>query len=284
MAEISIRKPHDAEGMERFVELMEGSFDLDDRVSVLPKHMFIALRNTGCLLGAYTENSLVGFICWWPDPTTEGSIYSHAIAVDRDHRGKGIGEKLLFGMQASAEGGGYRSVWGTFDPLKSYLAQLYVKNFGVTVSEYRNDYYGSLGAEELSGETPTDRFVAVKDFGVERKEKNREEITGVHRILQVDKDGVSVDVDNSDIDRNETGGEWRIERNISEDVLGIEIPNDFSKIKDTGTEIDWRYATRKIFTELLSKNEGSYTVAGFLHNETGKVNECTYILVNNSVR
>jgi predicted GNAT superfamily acetyltransferase len=280
MVEISIREPYEKEDMNRFVELMDSSFELQDRVSVLPRHVFIALRNTGCLLGAYIEDSLVGFICWWPDPTAERSIYSHAIAVDRKHRGKNIGEKLLFAMQDSAENDGYRSVWGTFDPLKSYLAQLYVTKFGVTVSEYRNDYYGELSAEELSGETPTDRFVAVKHFRTEKAQEH--ELTSeTPRVLRVEEDGVSIDVEKSVVTPTKEGGEdrWAIEEDIYEDVLGVEVPRNFVRVRDAHTETDWRFATRRVFTKLLKDNGGNYVVTDFLHEETEEVNDCTYVLV-----
>jgi predicted GNAT superfamily acetyltransferase len=279
MNEISIRKPTEEEDMSQFVRLMESSFDMeDDPTSILPKHTFIGLRNTETLLGAYMENDLVGFICWWPDPSQKRSIYSHAIAVNKEHRGENIAEKLLFAQEKSARNSGFTSGWGTFDPLKSYLAYLYVGRYGLKIIEYKTNYYGNLGAEELSGETPTDRAIVQKDF-LEKKNQKSSEIADVERVITVSGDGTSINIDESRITPKRSGSrEWRVDTSVSDNVLGIEIPHSFSKISESDNEVSWRYATREAFTALLSNNGGDYVVTDFLYPEADDVEECTYIL------
>jgi ribosomal protein S18 acetylase RimI-like enzyme len=62
------------------VEVLDESLDGDDDYRIL---------------GAFDDNTLVGYACWGPTPDTSGTYDLYWIAVDRSRQGAGIGTRLV---------------------------------------------------------------------------------------------------------------------------------------------------------------------------------------------
>ncbi|HZA98723.1 MAG TPA: GNAT family N-acetyltransferase [Gemmatimonadales bacterium] len=60
--------------------------------------------NTYSVLGAESDNDLVGWICWGPTPCTLGTYDLYWMAVDPELQGSGIGTALLAEMERRLDG------------------------------------------------------------------------------------------------------------------------------------------------------------------------------------
>jgi chorismate synthase len=135
-------------------------------IEVVPAAQMRAALHAGALVaGAFVGRELVGFLYGFPAfPHEEGlrpsGLHSHMMAVVPEARGLGVGRRLKWFQRRWCLERGIDWVTWTFDPLQSGNARLNVEHLGVVVHEYHVDFYGVLGGP-LSGESPTDRFVAL---------------------------------------------------------------------------------------------------------------------------
>lgn len=140
-----------------------------DDVEVVPAaQMRAALHAGGLVAGAFVGRELVGFLYGFAAlPHEEGlqgpGMHSHMAAVLPEARGLGAGRRLKWFQRRWCAERGLGWVAWTFDPLQARNARLNLHHLGAVVHEYQVDFYGVLGGV-LSGDLPTDRFVALWDL------------------------------------------------------------------------------------------------------------------------
>lgn len=282
MADIEVRHPTKQDNMSDFVELMSSSLGITDERSLIPEHMFRALAYTNCLLAAYDDGDLIGFVCKWPEEVDNNSLYGHAFCVKEEYRNMGVGERLSNSQIRRSKENGYDILKGTYDPLLSNNAQLHVHKTGEEVRKYERNFYGDLEMEEVEGETATDRFVVEKRLDGTGIAPHSPTVDNIYNVLRVAEDGVSIDIDESELRYKKKKQEWDFEYSGERTYLGVEIPDSFSKIKnsDVVDEQEWRYATREVFESLLTGNGGNYVVSDFLSNHKEGINRNRYVLTH----
>ncbi len=136
-----------------------------DREVVPAAQMRAVLHAGGLVAGAFVGRELVGFLYGFPAFAHEEGIgpsglHSHMAAVVPEARGLGVGRRLKWFQRRWCLERGIDWVSWTFDPLQAGNARLNLEHLGAVVHEYQVDFYGILGGE-LSGELPTDRFLAM---------------------------------------------------------------------------------------------------------------------------
>jgi predicted GNAT superfamily acetyltransferase len=136
-----------------------------DREIVPAAQMRAALHAGALVAGAFVGRELVGFLYGFPAFAHEeglqtSGLHSHMMAVLPEARGMGLGRRLKWFQRRWCLDRGIDWVSWTFDPLQVGNARLNLEHLGVVVHEYHVDFYGVLGGV-LSGELPTDRFVAL---------------------------------------------------------------------------------------------------------------------------
>lgn len=140
-----------------------------DDVEVVPAaQMRAALHGGGLVAGSFVGRELVGFLYGFAAlPHEEGlqgaGMHSHMAAVLPEARGLGAGRRLKWFQRRWCAERGLGWVAWTFDPLQARNARLNLHHLGAVVHEYQVDFYGVLGGV-LSGDLPTDRYVALWDL------------------------------------------------------------------------------------------------------------------------
>lgn len=160
------------EALRECEDLQRRVWGYDEREIVPAAQMRAALHAGGMVAGAFLGRELVGFLYAFPAIAHEAGLaqvglHSHMMAVVPEARGLGLGRRLKWYQRRFALERGIEWVTWTFDPLQAGNARLNVEHLGVLVHEYQIDFYGVLGGA-LSGELPTDRFVALWFLGSAR--------------------------------------------------------------------------------------------------------------------
>ena len=140
-----------------------------DDLEVVPAAQMRAALHAGALVaGAFVGRELVGFAYGFPALPHEAELvgpglHSHMAAVVPEARGLGAGRRLKWYQRRWCVEHGMNWATWTFDPLQARNARLNLHHLGAVVHEYQVDFYGVLGGV-LSGDLPTDRFVATWDL------------------------------------------------------------------------------------------------------------------------
>jgi len=201
-------------------------------------------------------------------------FYSQFAAVRSAFQGLGLGVRLKE-FQGEAVLGllGVGTIICTYDPLTAVNAHRNVRHFGMEVLEYRVATYGEYGGRLNRLDVPTDRFLMSWDLipkapgdarGAGPVPGDADQVlrTGTRRI------------------KGRTGElELEVVESVELDRAGktarVPIPSDFylmlreTDVEDPGVRripVDWRSATRRVFTALL---ERGYRVADFRRPEAG---------------
>jgi predicted GNAT superfamily acetyltransferase len=86
-------------------------------------------------------------------------LYSHMLAVRKDHRNAGLGQHLKLFQREDALARGFELMEWTFDPLEIKNAYLNIERLGAIARRYNVNQYG-ITSSPLQGGLPTDRLVA----------------------------------------------------------------------------------------------------------------------------
>ena len=132
-------------------------------LEVVPINQLVAAGHAGgCILGAWNEHQLTGFIygfpAFRPDRTPAHGLHSHMMAVLPEARGLGVGRQLKWGQRSWCLSRALNWATWTFDPLQARNARLNFEYFGVTAGTYLENVYGELGGHLNSG-LPSDRLL-----------------------------------------------------------------------------------------------------------------------------
>jgi len=154
LSEFVIGEPDDLAPLESLQQKVWGCSQLD----IVPAHLLKAQQHHGgCLLAAWREGQLVGFVYGFPGRLGENYLLSHLAAVDPRFQGQGLGRQLKQAQAQWARQRGYRRIVWTFDPLQAANARLNIQRLGAVASRYLRHYYGDLD-DDLNRGIPTDRL------------------------------------------------------------------------------------------------------------------------------
>jgi predicted GNAT superfamily acetyltransferase len=157
---MTIRPVTELVELEKCVELQREAWGLAD-IEVIPVRMFVTQNRVGGLvLGAFENNTLVGFLNAMPG-VRDGTPYwySQMLAVKNTLRNRGIGSDLKLAQRDYARARGIHLIEWTFDPLESKNAYLNIAKLGVIVRRYYVNLYGATASQMQQG-LESDRIIA----------------------------------------------------------------------------------------------------------------------------
>ncbi len=245
----------------------------ESEAEIVPAHLMnSAVHNGGLLLGAFTEQDLVGFVFGFSGfyRTPDGprlKHYSSMLGVRPEWRDQGLGFALKRAQWQLVRYQGIDRITWTFDPLLSRNAWLNIARLGAVCSTYLRDFYGKMN-DVLNQGLPTDRFDAdwwVNSPRVNRRlsRRRRPNLTLIHYLsggaqiynpAEMDIHHLPHPVDSQ-----------VVEIGIDLPFLLVEIPDDFQALKAADFHLagEWRMHTRTIFETLFN---AGYIVTDFVRS------------------
>ena len=249
-----------------------------DELEVVPAAQMRAALHAGALVaGAFVGRELVGFAYGFPALPHEAGLvgpglHSHMAAVVPEARGLGAGRRLKWYQRRWCVEHGMNWATWTFDPLQARNARLNLHHLGAVVHEYQVDFYGVLGGV-LSGDLPTDRFVAAWDLTGPhvRAAAGRDPTAAAYRLPD---DGASPTLAAADL-APAADAAWALRRDEPEDdpaeaVVGLEadtvwtaVPRDVNALRRAAPlrALAWAEASRAVALDLVGRR---YEVDGFV--------------------
>jgi predicted GNAT superfamily acetyltransferase len=147
------------------VELQEATWGEGFSERVPAAILRVSQKIGGVSAGAFDDTGhMVGFV-FGLTGVRNGEIvhWSDMLAVRRDLRRQGIGERLKQYQRDKVVAIGVTSMLWTFDPLQAGNAHFNINHLGAMPVEYVPDMYGTTGGP-VHGTTPTDRFIVRWDL------------------------------------------------------------------------------------------------------------------------
>ncbi|OGO32088.1 MAG: hypothetical protein A2136_03280 [Chloroflexi bacterium RBG_16_54_11] len=258
---------HQVEQLQRLV-WQEKDADL------IPAHLInSAVHNGGLLLGAYVDQTLVGFVFGFPGLyiTPDGprlKHYSSIMGVLPELSGQGLGFTLKRAQWQMVRHQGIDRITWTYDPLLGRNAWLNITRLGAVCNTYRQNFYGQMD-DDLNRGLPSDRFDVdwwVNSHRVNRRlSRRRRNHLGLFHFLS---GGASIlnpaRVDPSGLPHPVQGAEYPLGKELP--IVLVEIPADFLAMKAANLDLalEWRMHTRTFFVELF---DVGYLVTDFVRAE-----------------
>jgi predicted GNAT superfamily acetyltransferase len=247
----TIDECRDVAALERIVW---GYTDAEDVVP--PPVLIVSIKRGGILLGAFDDGgAMKGFVYSIP-AVKDGrpTQWSHMLGVTPDARSSGIGTRLKLAQRDAAIAMGVDLIEWTYDPLQAANAHMNFSKLGIVVQEYEENVYGE-STSPLHRGTPTDRFVAEWHVTAPHVER---------RVASFGSSGGPIVRDNSVggapvVNPSKAGGTWvrpgAADLSIDARRVLVEIPIGFSEMleRDAQLALDWRHATREIFTSYFAR-------------------------------
>lgn len=142
--EITIRECITLDELGDCVDLQRAVFQLPE-IELSPVRHFVVTKNAGgFILGAYSENDLIGFVLSVPAFLRgERAFYSHMTAVRQDFQSYGVGATLKWSQRDRALEMGVKFVKWTYEPVKSRNAYFNLEKLGAILTEYQHNFYGT---------------------------------------------------------------------------------------------------------------------------------------------
>ncbi len=251
---------------------------------VVPAHMLItAIHNGGLVLGAFSEEKLIGFVFGFPglESTPDGprsKHCSHMMGIHPNHRDSGIGFALKRAQWQMVRHQGLDHVTWTYDPLLSRNAYLNIAKLGAVCTTYRRAEYGEM-RDGLNAGLSSDRFQVdwwINTRRVERRLGKRSRPT--LKLTHIARSGLhplySLQYRTDDLPRPPEHLPPLEDR-----LLVVEIPDDFLALKsiDFALARDWRFFTRALFETAFASN---YIVTDFVFDRAEGRPRGLYILTH----
>jgi len=260
--EIEIRPIEDHRGLRECEQLQQEIWGFAEQ-AVVPDHLLLtAVRNGGCLLGAYDGEKLIGHV--FSLIGYEEGRPKHAslqLGVLPDLRYRGVGYRLKLAQRAFALKQGIELITWTFDPLQSANAHLNFKKLGTIARRYERDYYGEM-RDELNRGLPSDRLLVEWWLTSPRVEAKIGESYALPSVDELLSQGAAL------VNQTELRDGWltNIEYHLNlrgAEFLLVEIPTDITRMKaeDLKLACRWRAETREIFEHYLAQD---YLVSEFI--------------------
>jgi predicted GNAT superfamily acetyltransferase len=165
---ITIRPCEGHDELAACVQLQIDVWGYGDR-DVVPRRVFVVGQKIGGqVIGAFDQQTLVGFAMALPAFSPEGPyLHSHMLAVNPAYRNQGIGRRLKVFQREEALARNINRMEWTFDPLEIKNAFLNISKLGALVRRYIPNFYG-VTSSPLHGSVPTDRLCAEWHLGSAR--------------------------------------------------------------------------------------------------------------------
>ena len=260
-------------------------------LEVVPLHVLITIaHNGGVLLGAWDDETLVGFVFGFLG-TDEGEAHrpaltrlkhcSHMLGVLPEYRDQGLGYKLKLAQREEVLKQGIRLITWTYDPLESRNANLNIARLGAVCKTYKREVYGEM-ADALNAGLPSDRFQV--DWWI-TSQRVKQRLSGDRPRLTY-QSFASAGVPIVNPARPNTNGLPKMIADITEPLgmLGlIEIPANFQAIKlaDNALAHEWKTRTRSTFETAF---DAGYLVTDFIHETIDGRQRAFYVLARGEAR
>ncbi len=140
---IEVRECTTLDELSACVDLQREVFSLPE-IELSPVRHFVVTKNAGgFVLGAYSDDELIGFVLSVPAfLREEKAFYSHMTAVRADFQSHGVGAKLKWEQRSRALELGVNYVKWTFEPWKARNAYFNLEKLGAEMREYARNFYG----------------------------------------------------------------------------------------------------------------------------------------------
>jgi predicted GNAT superfamily acetyltransferase len=251
---------------------------------VVPTHVLItAIHNGGIVLGAFSDEMLVGFNFGFPglDMLPDGphpKHCSHMLGVHPDWRDSGVGFALKRAQWQVVRHQGLDHITWTYDPLLSRNAYLNIAKLGTVCNTYHRSEYGDM-RDGLNAGLPSDRFQVdwwLNTTRVERRLSRRP-----RRALKLDQ-FAKAELQPLYTLHTGTDGLPRHPEHFSliqAKLLLAEIPSDFLALKadDFALARDWRFFTREVFETSFAEG---YIITDFIFDHTSGKPRSMYVLTD----
>ncbi|VEF46574.1 Uncharacterized conserved protein [Bacillus freudenreichii] len=232
-------------------------------VTPLPQ-LVAAIHNGGCVIGAFDEDRMIGFVYGFPGITdihAKPHLVSHMMAVDPKYRNQGIGESLKRRQRDWAIDKGFEKITWTFDPLEIKNGYLNLTKLGGYVRTYYVSYYGIM-QDKINKGMPTDRFLLEWDLlsdPVVKVGMKKEKYGRIHDYPLALEFSIQ---DSLPVSGN-------VVQHDGEKAVLVPAPKDIQTVKNHSFELayDWRMKIRQAIQELFSN--GYVIVAAIPSDDVG---------------
>lgn len=252
---------------------------------VVPGHLLLTIEhNGGLLLGAFVDDSLVGFVLGFlgvdtasPERVAMARLKhcSHMLGVHPDYRDQGIGLALKLAQRRQLLAQGVRLATWTYDPLQSRNAHLNVRRLGALCRHYIPNAYGEM-RDELNQGLPSDRFEVewwVTSSRVETRVEGTRPPLDLANFLAAGAEKVNP----ASLDEKDLPHPSQTPASLDGNLLLVEIPPDIDRVKREDIDLAhaWRQHTRELFQSAF---EAGYIVTDFVHLAGEQVPRSYYLL------
>jgi predicted GNAT superfamily acetyltransferase len=255
ISDITIRAIDELAEMRAVEELQKETWGIPD-LDVVPLTQLVAAKEAGgVLIGAFDDETLVGFVYGFPSfERGELAHHSHMLAVKPAYRNYDLGRRLKLAQREHVIAQGIGLISWTFDPLQSLNAHFNFGKLGVLADRYFLNFYGE-DAPSFLHQTGTDRLWVSWLVSSERV---KERLNGISYLVPSNLGPSLVQVEADDSSRRNDLAEG-----LARDHAAIEIPSKIDALsRETG--LRWREDTRWAFTEAL---KAGYFVDAFVRDK-----------------
>ena len=284
---IEIRSITDFDETKQIEEVQLLTWGMKEQDVIPARIVYALVRNGSCLLGAFDEGKMVGFV-FGQLGTMEGLderidqvaaarllMYSVTMGILPQYQRLGIGYRLKIAQREFALRIGVRLITWTFDPLESLNGYLNFGKLGVVCNSYHRNYYGPMSG--INAGLPSDRLY-VEWWVTSNRVKSR--VSG-HRgsltLSQYLEGGAKII---NDCDPNEQRllippASFLKRRGT---LLLVQIPENIQSIKSSNKDLayEWRMHLRELF-EYYFANE--YLVTDFVRDKNEEGSSRSYYLL-----
>ncbi|MBJ7469821.1 MAG: GNAT family N-acetyltransferase [Solirubrobacteraceae bacterium] len=187
-----------------------------------------ALVHTGaCVRVAESDDgTLSGVVVAFAATGDPRVLYTHVLGVAPRARSESLGTALTREVLHWAHAAGFTAVEGTFDPLVSRNAHLYLSVLGAQATRYETDLYGEID-DAINGGQNTDRLLIRWDLD-DTSQKSPTPDTPVRPIVGVSPDGEPTMLD------------------VLDPAVAVAVPDDIERIRIESPQLArrWREVTR----------------------------------------
>src|SRR5215475_89968 len=161
LSRITIREVSDIQGYRQCLKLQQETWGRDFIDLVPGSMLMIAEKTGGLVLGAFSGNTMVGFVFGFAGWKEDIKIqWSDMLAVKKAYRNLNIGLRLKLAQRQILRERGVQEINWTFDPLESRNAYFNFQKLGIVVEQYLPNLYGKTHSPLHRG-LETDRFLAI---------------------------------------------------------------------------------------------------------------------------
>jgi predicted GNAT superfamily acetyltransferase len=255
ISDITIREINELAEMRAVEELQKETWGIPD-LDVVPLTQLVAAKEAGgVLIGAFDDETLVGFVYGFPSfEHGELAHHSHMLAVKPAYRNYDLGRRLKLAQREHVIAQGIGLISWTFDPLQSLNAHFNFGKLGVLADRYFVNFYGE-DAPSFLHQTGTDRLWVSWLVSSERV---KERMTGINYSAPSNLGLPLVQVEADDSSRRND-----LDEGLAQDHAVLEIPSNIDALpREMG--LRWREDTRWAFTEAL---KAGYFVESFIREK-----------------